>query len=167
MAQTTLKERQMNITTGGESTEKVLNTQSKCKVYKTADQSNIADDTATKVVFEAEVYDIGNDFDLANDRFVAPVSGYYLILGHVYWKGLADNKRYSAMIYVNGGNVASGTSMAHSGITRVSAHVSAIAYVESGQYIELYCHQISGVSTPDVESGSENETSLTIHLLSV
>lgn len=140
----------------------------KAKAYLSVGQSNIVDSTLTKVALDSEVYDVGSNFDTVNNRFVAPVDGYYLIMGQIYWKALTDNKLYGAVITISGAEKLTGRVLGHSGTTRLSAFVPAsVQYLTAGQYVELYAYQVSGVDTPDIEGGSENETFLAVHLLSI
>lgn len=155
----------MNITTGADSTEKVLNTQCKCKVYLGSAQDNIADATNVKVNLATEVYDVGGDFDTGNKRFVAPVSGYYLCNGAIGFSGVIADKTYQSLLYVNGTEVS--YSMAHSSHTgSLRVPFSDIVYVAAGQYIELYARANAGASTVDLIAALAS-TYLNIHLLSI
>jgi len=165
MAQTTIKARQIDITAGGNVTEKVLNTQCKCKAYLNSAQNNLTDATNVKVLLDTEIYDIGADFDTANSRFTAPVSGYYLVSGAVGFSGVIADKTYQTLVYVNGIEVS--YAMVHSSHTgSLRVQFSDIVYVSAGQYIELYARANAGASTVDLIAALAS-TYLNIHLLSV
>jgi Siphovirus protein of unknown function (DUF859) len=155
---------ELNITDNGQTTEKVLNVQCKCRAYLSSAQDNLAQ-TNVKVLLDAETYDIGGDFDTANSRFVAPVSGYYLIVSQVGFKSVVTAKRYQVDIFVNGSTVC--LTMIHSGLAdNLRVQASAIEYVPAGQYIELYATQLSGGTTVDLIN-STSSTFMAIHLLSI
>lgn len=156
---------ELNITDNGQTTEKVLNVQCKCRVYLNAAQLNITNSTATKVLLDTENYDVGSDFDTANSRFVAPVDGYYLVAAQVGYTGFAADSRCSTEIYVNGSRYSFGWE-SNGLATTVRNHFSDIVYCGAGQYIELYTTQITGASTTDLISASES-TFMAIHLLSI
>ena len=138
----------------------------KCRVYLSATQENIANDTWTKVLFDTESYDIGSDYDVANKRFVAPVTGYYLVNVNIgyFVTGMVADKKYYAGIYVNGALYSANISQA-SIVSDHTALVSDIVYVEAGQYIEGYTRHVVGATTPDI-SASEQYCYMSIHLLS-
>jgi hypothetical protein len=156
---------ELDITDAGQTTEKVLNVQSKCRAYLNGAQDNMTDSTPTKILLETESYDIGADFDTANSRFVAPVSGYYLICGGVGYKNIVTDKRYFAMPYVNGSVVAYSINTAAVTGNNIVAY-SIVEYVAAGQYIELYGQAVCGVNTVDFLPGTTN-TFMCIHLLSI
>lgn len=161
---------ELNITDGGEVNERVLNTNCKCYAYPANNQLNIADTTFTKVILDTEGFDVGSDFDTANSRFVAPVSGYYIVTGSVEWvpNTVADGKSVFVSIYVNGSQYLKSRTPTMTGALAVNSYIgssiSSIVYCPAGQYIELYCYQATGASTADIERSG---THLSIHLLSV
>lgn len=156
---------ELNITDGGQTTEKVLNVQSKASAYLSADQENLVDVTATKVTLNTETFDIGSDFDTANNKFVAPVTGYYAVHAAVQFKSVVADKPYLALIYVNGSAVRE--ARVHSTSTaQVSANVSGLVYATAAQDIELYAQQNSGVNTVDIDS-TASRTFMDVYLHSI
>ena len=157
---------ELNITDNGQTTEKVLNVQSKCYVYLSADQDNIVNQTPTKILFDSELYDIGSDF--ASNQFTAPVTGYYLVIGSVQWElgTIGDQKILITYIYVNGSQFSKSiNTVTTSGTNNLtSCGVSSVVYVPAGQAIALYAWHNHGDNTPDIESGG---TFMCVHLLSV
>ncbi|HCC67906.1 TPA: hypothetical protein DEP90_01670 [Patescibacteria group bacterium] len=131
-----------------------------------SDISNLTDATDTKVTLDTEIYDIGSDFDsTTNNRFTAPVSGYYLIIGTVHWKGITADSRLEAKIFINGSETQTQAALGNSNTARVTSQCVSVEYVASTQYIELYGRQTSGTTTVDIDGGTE--TYLIVHLLSV
>lgn len=142
--------------------------ETKAKAYLSADQLNLAQLTWTKILLDTEDYDIGADFDTGNNRFTAPVSGFYQINANLLWVGnsvVADKVYYTA-IWVNGA-LAAATAAQASHIGVIGSCVSSVEYVASGQHIELYGYHNAGVGTVDVDGGADWQTYLAIHLLSI
>lgn len=158
---------ELNVTDGCDATEKVLNTQSKCKVKLGTQQENLTDVTFVKILMDTEEYDVGSDFDTGNYRFVAPVSGYYQINASIEFTQLIADKIYYAFIYVNGASVKRAIGMppvAGGGNDFLNFNICDCPYVVAGQYIELYVYVNVGANTVDIQA---NNTSMSVHLLSV
>jgi hypothetical protein len=156
---------ELNITDGGETTERVLNVNCKCRAYLTAQQNNLTDTAANKINLNGEQYDVGGDFDVANYRFVAPVTGYYQVNAGISLTNVIADKSYYATIQVNGSAYAQ--AVAHASlIATMIITVSDVVPVTAGQYVELYCTPYCGASTVDVYPGG-GFTYMSIHLLSV
>jgi len=92
----------------------------------------------TKVLLDTKSFDVLNEFDLTNHRFVASTSGYYFVKGSLALDNSgtgANVKTGNAYIYING--------------TMVSAFqiqgsydnpiVSDLIYLNAGDYVELWC----------------------------
>lgn len=127
------------------------------RAYLNSAQS-INNGAARKVLLDTENFDLGSDFDTANSRFVAPVTGYYRITGQVGVANVdAAGNVCEAYIYVNGANYATGRSIA--GGTSGSgndpiATVSTLAPVTAGQYIELYALHDSATTSEALQTGT-------------
>lgn len=136
-------------------------TTAKARAYLGTDQT-VATDTWTKINLDTETYDIGNNFNTTLKRFIAPVSGYYLILGTLLWKDPVVDKNYYASIYINGSSVAEFLEGSYSswlkGITLDIRHLN------KNDYVELYGFHTSGVDKT-AYSGTVF-TYMSIHLLS-
>ena len=145
-------------------TDKAVAQNVRCSVYLGTASSGITNASFTKIDFDTELYDTGGDFDTANSRFVAPVSGYYLVNMNVTWTTVTADKYYSCAIYVNGSRVEKTWNFTHSSVASfLSNGVSAVVYVGSGQYIEGYVYHAAGVNTPVVRA---DRTGIDIMLLS-
>lgn len=145
--------------------DSTISTNVKCRVYLGTAQENITDATNTKVLLDTENFDVGSDFDTSNNRFVAPVTGYYLICGSLGFGNVVADEGYQALVYVDETEVA--YSLLSTGSSdNIRIPYSTIEYVESGQYIELYARANVGVNTVDVLAGTQS-TFMAIHLLSI
>jgi len=154
---------ELNITDGGSADGKVLNVQSKCYAYLSADQEDVATATATKILLDSELYDAGGNF--ADYKFTAPISGYYLVVGQVGFvnAGVTADKSYHGMLYVNGaqyGKCKGGSHSSH--IAFMVDSVPAVVYMDAESYLELYVIHYAGVNR-NIES---DMTYLCVHLLS-
>lgn len=156
---------ELNITDGGDTTEKVLNTQTKASAYLNTLQENLVDSTPTKVLLETENFDIGADFDTGNNKFVTPVAGYYLVTISVDYTAIVATKQYRAHIYVDGAAVKTGRN--HSSLAQnFNVPCTAIVYAAAAKDIESYAEQKAGVNTVDIQNGA-TFTYMDIHLLSI
>ena len=79
-----------------------LSTTAKARAYLGSNQLDLVSGAPTQVLLDTENYDVGGDF--ASSKFVAPVTGYYLIIGQVSFAAatVVLDKRYAAYIYVQG-----------------------------------------------------------------
>jgi len=59
-------------------------TKSGFMVYNSGASQTATDNTWTKITWSTEYYDLNSDFDLANDKFIAPVDGIYLFSISIY-----------------------------------------------------------------------------------
>jgi hypothetical protein len=141
------------------------NTTAKARAFRNTSVQSINSATFTKVQLNGESYDPGNNFDsVTNFRFVAPVTGYYMVTGAVGYATSTDVKRYIASIYVNGSEVAEGGMQASTSATLEPA-VSDIILLTATDYVELYTFQESG-GAQNINNGTQY-TYLSIHLLSI
>lgn len=134
------------------------------RAYLSADQLNLVNITWTKVLLNAESFDVGLDFDLGNNRFVAPITGYYQVNATLTFKNAVADKSYAVAIYVNGASYAQTTANTSLALTYVSGSVSDIIYIPAGQFIELYAYSASGDNTVDI-FGISTSTFLSIYFL--
>lgn len=147
-----------------QSVKAYVDTTAKARAYRTTTQS-INNAAATKVQLDGESYDVGSNFDNAtNYRFVAPVTGYYMVVGSVAFDDLADGKQSIAYIYVNGSPVTQARTMTAGATEDTETTVSDIIYLTASQYVELYCLHNHG-SARNLKGGSAL-TFLAVHLLS-
>ncbi len=145
----------------------VTATTARARAYRNGTQDDIVSATFTKIQLNAEDYDSGSNFDAAtNFRFVAPVSGYYLITGCVRWINIVVDKTYIGCIYKNDALVASSGVHYPGGLAGISSTVTTVLYLAATDYVELWGYHDAGVNTVDIETGSD-QTYLAVHLLSL
>lgn len=139
----------------------------KARAYLSGDQSNIVDDTITKVLLDAETYDPGGAFDAdgVDSEYIAPVSGYYLIKGQIHWTAAAAGT-YRSSIYIEGAEKSRGNIKVTAEANYFAVPVSDVLYVAQGESIDLRARHNAGVDTPDIV-GDEKLTFLTIHIQSI
>lgn len=144
----------------------LIYTTTRARAYPGTSQLNIANSTPVKVLLDTETYDSGGNFDTINNRFVAPVAGYYLCHGAVGFSSITADRRYLSYIYVNGSAKIASTQQIGASTSTIVIHVSDIIYLNASDYVELYARQESGGTAVDVAGDSTN-TYLAVHLLSV
>lgn len=140
----------------------------KARAYLSAHQENLVSGAITKVLLNAEDYDIGSDFDIVNNKFVAPINGFYQICAVINWRDqdMVANKRYMGFVYKNGAILLKNSTHLSETNKSLSNCFSDMVYLLANDYIELYAHHETGANTADVE-GVITGTSLTVYLTSV
>lgn len=108
-----------------------------CKAYRSSALS--INGGPSKVSLDAEVFDIGSNFDTTNGRFVAPVTGYYQVNACINTQNIGDVNFVSPSIRVNGNEIATTRIQGASAGGDPGISVSDVVFVTAGQYIELYC----------------------------
>lgn len=103
--------------------------------------------TSTKITFDAASYDIGSNYSDANDRYTAPITGYYLVClnlnipasGSNITVAVAKNgATYQGMDYTTvGANI------------RINYTLSGVVYLSAGDYIEIFSVISSGSYSVD------------------
>lgn len=135
-------------------TAKTLNSDiyftSKARAYISSAQSPTAN-TLTVVNFGTENYDVDNEFNLTTDRFVATVTGYYLVTSQIYFTGLVDQNDYSVYIYKNGAVVAQKLQTA-SGANGMMVTISDVVPLAATDYVEI---RVRRQNTGAIEVGTD------------
>lgn len=119
------------------------------RAYRTAAFNITGGGGEEKIVLDTESFDTGSDFDTANGRFVAPVTGYYHIDAALRLTGVAVTSAVLVYIYVNGSAYTYGTNYTVTANDNTAVHISTVAFVTAGQYIEMYgdCSTTEPIST--------------------
>ncbi len=106
-------------------------------VYRSGNQTGVANTTFTKVQLNTETFDTNSNFDpTTNYRFTPTVAGYYQISGAVSIEGSSSITRFFSTIYKNGVETYRGADITGSGVQSV---VSAVLFLNgSTDYVELY-----------------------------
>jgi len=140
-----------SLTIGDGSTK--MTTSSAFSVRKSAIQT-ITNDTVTDVTWETEVFDQGNDFDLTNNYYVAPVTGIYHFDTTINWLpgGSAGLVTYIA---VNNTSVLTNRHFASSS-NQTSGPAGITIKLNAGDQVDVMVYQITGadreISSGNVES---------------
>lgn len=152
---------ELNITDGGDTTEKVLSTQSKARAYLASAQ-DVGTGAATKLLISTESYDVGNDF--ASNKFVTAVAGYHLILGLArLGEVIGDGKYIETRLYVDGAEIVRSRAYSPSASGVPISIASDVSYVASSKDIELYCQHDHGAN----REMAATTTFMAVNLLSV
>jgi hypothetical protein len=97
---------------------------------------------ATKLTFASEVYDSGNVWDAANNRFVAPRAGRYWLEGQAYVTGNVDGNNLILQLRVNPGTAQSVNHIiggVHSAHTRALVVTGGkLLGLAAGDVVEIY-----------------------------
>ncbi len=151
--------------TGGTINNSRIITPYQARAYLGTTMGTVANNTEFKVTLDTKDYDSGTNFDLANNRFVAPVSGFYIATGITSFpdgQG-ASSGRWATELRKNGTNMQ--FNIAHlSNANGISAQATGIFNLNVNDYIELWAYNLTGTNT-GVAAGSIY-TSLAVHLLS-
>ncbi|MBN1801572.1 MAG: hypothetical protein JW891_08715 [Candidatus Lokiarchaeota archaeon] len=137
------------------------------RAYVLADISNLDEVSMHRVDFSSESYDPGNNFDLTEDSYRAPISGYYLIIGSIaFGGGIQDQDTFSAILSVN--NSIAKVEYAHASIDDewISVTVSDVVWLDAGILVRLVAFFDSSDNSDRTILGSSlaYHTSLTISL---
>ena len=112
-------------------------------VSATASQS-LSSGTITKITFDTENADINSDFDLGNNKFIAPVAGKYLLQAYLTYSTMAAGAGIGLLWYKEGSVYRKGyhqsteVNITHSISSTVIFNLAAL------DEIELYAFQGSG-----------------------
>lgn len=145
----------------GQVTSEKLQATIACKAYRST-AFNITT-SEVKLTLNAEVFDVGSDYDTTNGRFVAPVTGYYRVSVGLGTSSVGASTRFGVVIYVNGASYARGVAYGVTAGGTPTANVSDLVYLTAGQYIELY---IEGSTTITGNTGADR-TFMSINFVGV
>ena len=140
-----------------------FSTTAKARAYRTAAYTPGAANWV-KIPFDTESYDPGSNFDaVTNNRFVAPVTGYYAVTGRFSVSSPAAGNIFSAAIYIDGVLHSKGNIAIAADDNTLGLVVNDIVYMAASSYVELWAY-CSVARAFVVGSG---ETYMSVHLLSV
>lgn len=69
--------------------------------YRDSGTQTITEDTITTVVFDAETFDLGSDYNTTTGEFTAPTAGLYLVAANLYVQ-VGENHTAAVAVYVAG-----------------------------------------------------------------
>ena len=107
---------------------------SKVRAYQSIAQSILAA-TYTKVNLQSKIYDTLNEF--SNSRFTTTQAGWYCVNGSVVAQ-IFNPTGGTCLVYVNG--VMKAANYAYGGAGSPNPTVSDLIYLNTGDYVELYCY---------------------------
>lgn len=113
------------------------------RAYLSGANQTIANNTVTKVTLNAENFDPGGNFDTSNYRYVAPVTGYYLVSATANFAASATGRR-RVELQVNGSAVALAGEQVGDSANSVRRSITDTIYMTAGQYVEFCVLQNSG-----------------------
>jgi len=118
-----------------------------------------------KIALDAKTYDPGGNFDIANSRFVAPIAGFYLVLGgiRVTDATLVADRNYGAHIYRNSIKILE-TWQQSSVARRLTIFTYDVIELAVNDFVELFMYQDSP-GPVDLVANSFS-TFMAVHLLS-
>ncbi len=143
-----------------------IDIRSAARVYLSGFQSNLSNGVETKILFDTESFDVGNDFDTTDSSFTVPITGYYQIDANIRWGAddMVADKRYYLVVKKDTDIIM--TSIIHSSLNNaLSMFASNVFYLTVSDEITLWAVSISGTNTVDVEGTEDYNTFLTIRLL--
>lgn len=135
------------------------------KGYLNNDQDDLTNATWTRILLDAESFDVTDNFNITNSSFTVPITGYYQINASVELEAtdLVADKSYYCEVRSNGSALFSGFSHASAALA-LTINCSDIANLTAGDAISLWVMSNSGDNAVDVDSGATT-TFLSIRLL--
>jgi hypothetical protein len=134
------------------------------RAYMNASASFLAG-ANTKVLLNAESYDVGNNFDsVTNHRYIAPTTGYYDVSWSVWAQSAGDARTYfTAQVWKNGVQYSCGNiiDLAIPVTNNMASVGSDVIPCNAGDYLELYVYNGSASALP-APAASPTSTYLTV-----
>ena len=103
----------------------------------------------TVTTFETEVLDQGSDFDLANNKFIAPSDGKYIFYGSyqvLHGSGSGTDVRLALNHYNSSDVQQSGRNLGKTTVHEAAQHGSMIFTMSATDYVNMAVYQASGTS---------------------
>ena len=119
-------------------------TKAKAHITLSADQSTTGSGVA-KVNFDTEEFDIGNNFDTLNDRFVVPEDGVYRVNAQITINSSTATGIFDIRIRVNGTQQRRAT-FNHTGTGNIVRQISSLLQLTAGQTIDIAFGRATGVT---------------------
>ena len=128
------------------------------------DMDDLVNGAWTRVLLDAETFDVSHNFSIANSSFTVPITGYYQINAGVMFEApdIVVDRWYYMAVRRNGDTLF--TDHIHASVVAVlSLTASDLAYLTAGDEISLWVQSGSGDNNVDLDSG-ETETFMSIRL---
>ena len=124
--------------------EQLVNINTAFYVKKSATQTGIATSTSVLITWQTATLDDGGDFDLANNRYIAPATGVYSFQTTVSIQSMAINKYVESKLYVNGGHIANGTKVVGGGASYYNSSANITYPLNAGDLVTVYVYHTKG-----------------------
>ena len=98
---------------------------------------NVSTTSPTKVQLNTVSFDTHAGFNAVNNRYIAPVAGFYRINAAVYCSAITSGSFLQVYIYRNGSDIANSFGIGTS-TSDVSQSVSTLVQLNAGDFIELF-----------------------------
>jgi hypothetical protein len=106
----------------------------------------------TKITFGIEDFDVGGNYDNANHKFVAPITGYYFISYQIYYSAVTTATQITASLYIDGVESTSfGTAADPQGGNVYTPQFSSVISLTAGEEVEVYS-QVIGDNSVNVNT---------------
>ncbi|MBA7486830.1 hypothetical protein ES707_22391 [subsurface metagenome] len=117
---------------------------SKFSVYRSA-ALTLGTGGFVEVVFDAVLFDGRNEYSVANGRFTAVETGYYLLAFRVGIQDLADGKYIMVSLWLNGGPpyLASSRTVV-GGVNWVVQGANKVVHMQAGEYASVFVYHDHG-----------------------
>ena len=123
-------------------------------MYRGSSNQSLSNNTDTKIQLNTVVFDTLGTWDASNNRWVAPVPGYYQVTGQVRYTAAANNQR-DVSIVVNGSSTPLFSSMIGSNTAANWVQANGVIKLAAGDTVQLNGTQNSGGAL-DVNTGQNN-----------
>jgi len=123
------------------------------RLYKAADQV-MSNGVVAKILIDTVDYEVGNNFSIANNRYVAQVTGYYDVFQFVVWIVAANDRTTESRVRRNDGVLYArgrGSWTVDSQDT-ITTGVD-VVYLTAGQYVELWGWQSGSSGDISIDGG--------------
>lgn len=121
--------------------------------YMSVQQDNLVSGDITLVNLDTKDFDTVNAFNTTTHLFTVPYSGYYGVWGSVSFTSVVADRRYTALILVDGAEKTQ-TIFHSSHAQRCVVPCHDTFFAEQGQTISLGAFTDAGVNTVDVDDGT-------------
>ena len=123
--------------------------------YRTTSTQSVGNSVETTIIYNAEDFDYGSNYDTSNGIFTAPVTGIYRIEAQVYWLASVDQSRMILTMKKNGTiniarreTISSGTQGHHSTVSKTLK-------LTTNDTLKIIGYQTTG-SSQNVEDNDED-----------
>ena len=107
------------------------------RAYVSSSQS-ISANTATKINFDTEAWDVGSKFDTSNNRFTPGEAGYFFLYANVFVSAFSDQNSCNLLIVKNGSTDTVYYRYRASGTANASINLSNVVYSSNAtDYFEV------------------------------